>query len=281
MLLNDEQLAQYHRDGYVIIDAPFPKSFTEDCLAAAAAYASDPAEVAAVDTKKNHYTLMPAVPGSYFSALDHSLPFLRISLHPEIVEIARQIEGEADLYFRNAGINELAPQRSTTWHYDANTDYVEFMHYFGGSNVGNGCLRVIPGSHRPGAENLMELVLETRRRQERNDNSFWQNVGDVELPGEVALEVSPHQIIVRSSKIFHATHLNQSSTGRLMSHWIFLRVRDGGFRFHWADYLTPELVAHLSPEQRSLLRLDDDDPVSEGFLGEAASERGKVFWSVV
>ena len=281
MLLNDEQLAQYHRDGYVIIDAPFPRSFTDDCLTAAAAYARDPAAVAAVDTKKNHYTLMPAVPGSYFSALDHSLPFLRIALHPEIVEIARQIEGESDLYFRNAGINELAPQRSTAWHFDSHTEYVEFMHYFGGANVDNGCLRVIPGSHNPRADDLNELVIQTRRRQGRNDDSAWQNVADVELPGEIPLEVGPHQIIVRSGQIFHATHLNQSPRGRLMSHWIFLKVRDGGFRFHWADYLTPELVASLSPEQHALLRLGHEDPISEHFLGEAARERGNVFWSVV
>ena len=36
MLLNHQQLEQYHRDGYVIIDAPFPEALTHDCLAAVA-----------------------------------------------------------------------------------------------------------------------------------------------------------------------------------------------------------------------------------------------------
>ncbi|HZP81754.1 MAG TPA: hypothetical protein VFB21_08975 [Chthonomonadaceae bacterium] len=66
-----------------------------------------------------------------------------------------------------------------------------------------------------------------------------------------------------------------------MHHWLFRKVRDGGFRFHWADYLTPELVAALTPEQRSLLRLGHDDPIDAGYQGEVARERGKVFWSVV
>ena len=66
-----------------------------------------------------------------------------------------------------------------------------------------------------------------------------------------------------------------------MSHWMFLKVREGGFRFHWRDYLTPELITRLSPEQHALLRLGHDDPISEHFLGEVARERGKVFWSVV
>lgn len=281
MPLNDAQLAQYHRDGYIVIDAPFPQALTDDCLSAAAAYARDPAEVAAVDTKKNHYTLMPAVPDSYFSALDHSLPFLRIELHPEIVEIARQLEGSPDIYYRNGGINELAPERSTTWHFDANFEYVEFMHYFGGATVENGCLRVIPGSHQPRADHLPERLIQTRRRQGRTDDSTWQKVADVELPGEVPLEVGPDKLIIRSSQIFHATHLNASAQGRLMHHWLFRKVSDGGFRFNWSHYLTPELVAALSPEQRSLLRLGHEDPIEAGYQGEVARERGKVFWSVV
>jgi hypothetical protein len=280
MFLNSEQLQYYHRYGYVIIDAPFPKALTDDCLAAVAAYACDPAEVAAVDTKQNHFTLMPAVPGSFFCALDHSLPFLRVSLHPEILEIARQLEGEDDLYFRNGGINELAPGRSTAWHFDTNIEYVEFMHYFSGADTNNGCLRVIPGSHRPRANHLTEQVLHTRRRQGRTDDSAWQNVADVELPGEIALEAGPDKLIIRSSQIFHATHLNQSSCGRLMHHWLFRKVSDGGFRFHWSDYLTPELIAELSPEQRSLLRLGQDDPMAPQYQDEIARERGKVFWSV-
>jgi hypothetical protein len=281
MLLNSEQLAQYRRDGYLILDTPFPRALTDDCLAAVAAYARDPAEVAAVDTKRNHFTLMPAVPGSYFCALDHSLPFLRVALHPQIVEIARQLESETDLYFRNGGINELAPMRSTTWHFDTDTEYVEFMHYFSGAQVENGCLRVLPGSHRPRADHLKELLLQTRRRHGRNDDSIWQDVADVELPGEVALEVGPDRLIIRSSQIFHATHLNRSPRGRLMHHWLFRKVRDGEFRFNWSHYLTPALIAELTPEQRSLLRLGCDDPIAVPYREEVARERGKVFWSVV
>src|SRR5947209_6969215 len=135
MVLSPEQLEQYRRDGYIIVDAPFLAPLTAECLAAAAAYARDPARVEAVDTKRNHFKLMTAAPGSYLSAIDHSLPFLRVSLHPEIVQIARQLEDCDDIYFRNGGINELAPQRSTTWHFDADFEYTEFMHYFSGAEV--------------------------------------------------------------------------------------------------------------------------------------------------
>jgi hypothetical protein len=66
-----------------------------------------------------------------------------------------------------------------------------------------------------------------------------------------------------------------------MSHWLFRKVRDGGFRFHWSHYLTQELIAHLSPDQRTLLRLDHDDPIAAQYLDEVNRERGNVFWSLV
>src|SRR5262249_45119180 len=183
---------------------------------------------------------------------------------------------DSDLYFRNGGINELAPMRSTTWHFDANFEYVEFMHYFSGADVTNGCLRVIPGSHHPRADHLHEQLRQTRQREGRTDHSAWQSVVDVELPGEIPLEVGPDKLIIRSSQIFHATHLNQSPRGRLMHHWLFRKVRDAEFRFNWSHYLTPELVAELTTEQRALLRLGHEDPIAAHYQDEVARERGKV-----
>jgi hypothetical protein len=78
-------------------------------------------------------------------------------LHPEVVELARQLEGTDEVYFRNGGINELQPGKSILWHHDYKNDShceqdvasagVEFMHYFGGASAANGCLRIVPASH--------------------------------------------------------------------------------------------------------------------------------------
>ena len=106
-------------------------------------------------------------------------------------------------------------------------------------------------------------------------------IADVELPGEIPLEVGPDKLLIRSSQIFHATHLNQSPRGRLMHHWLYRKVRDGDFRFNWSHYLTPALVTQLTPDQRALLRLGCEDPIAAHYQDEIARERGKVFWSVV
>ena len=163
MKFTPQQLDQYRENGYLIIPCPFPGGLTRACLEAVEKVADDP--VPEEDGKKNHHRLRPQIPDSYWCTLDHSLPFLQIELHPEIVELIRQLEGDDDIYFRNGGINELAPNRSFLWHRDSELDYVEFMHYFSGATKTNGCLRVIPGSHNGSTDPLKPKWEKERKRE--------------------------------------------------------------------------------------------------------------------
>ena len=90
MKLSPEQFTRLNTDGYVIIDCPFPRALTDACLEAVDKVVVGHGELSA-DAKKNHYSLSPQIPDSYWCTLDHSLPFLRIELHPEIVELGRQL----------------------------------------------------------------------------------------------------------------------------------------------------------------------------------------------
>ena len=86
----------------------------------------------------------------YWSLVDHSLPFLQVCLHPEVLAVGRQVmplvgEPSDDFYMRNAGVNDMGPGFSIAWHHDGSYA-IEFMHYFSGSSTANGCLRVVPGS---------------------------------------------------------------------------------------------------------------------------------------
>ncbi len=280
MKLSSSQLEAYQRDAYVIVDCPFPATLTDDCLRAVDMVAVDP-DSNTTDTKRNHYQLTPQVPGSYWCVLDHSLPFLQIILHPEILEIARQLEGDEDIYLRNGGINELAPGKSFWWHRDSEMAYTEFMHYFSGASVEHGCLRVIPGSHVGSVDALKEEA-ERRRRDQGYPEEYWvEGLVDVELPGEIPVEVRPDQLIVRSSRIYHATGLNTTNDGRLMSHWLF---RDGtcdDHRFHFEDVLTEDVIDALSPGQSDALWLGRDFEIAEGYREEREREKGKVVWGVV
>ncbi len=97
---------------------------------------------------------------------------------------------------------------------------------------------------------------------------------DVQMPGEVYIELRPDQLLVRSTRIFHGTRLNITNDGRLMSHWGF-KIRGDAVRassaaatgrMRWEDRLTPAVLATLSQAQKRLLRIGGDfgmDPVFE------------------
>jgi ectoine hydroxylase-related dioxygenase (phytanoyl-CoA dioxygenase family) len=277
MQFSAAQLEEYQAQGYVIVDCPFPTALTKAALQAVEKVAIDPA-LNTTDSKGNHFRLPPQVPDSYFSALDHSLAFLQMELHSDIVELARQLECEDDIYYRNGGINELAPGLSFVWHRDAEDEYVEFMHYFSGSSPHNGCLRVIPGSHMGSADELVAEVARLRR-EERGSDEALRTVSDVELPGEVSLELRPDQLLVRSSRIFHATWLNQSDAGRLMHHWLFREAKSNNHRFRFEECLTEELLAELTDEQKQVLWLGREFALDEKWEWERKGE--KMCWGVV
>ena len=281
MKLTDAQLEQYHRDGYIIMDCPWIVELTEACLAAVDKVAAQP--VGAIeDSIGNHARLPPQMPGSYWSVLDHSLPFLRIILNDEVVELIRQLYGTHDIYMRNGGINDMHVGHAVAWHRDYDMDRTEIMHYFTGGRRSNGCLRVLPGSHRGPREPWLEKIEQARREQgiDKTPQSFTNDI-DALVPGEVALEVEPHQLIVRSTAIWHATHRNEGPHSRMMNHFVYREAEADDHRFHWEEYLTDELLAALSAQQREVLWIGRSFEIAQKYRAERAREVGKVRWGVL
>ena len=146
MLLDERQLEQLDELGYVVIKCPFPLEATEACREAVDTVA-EPRPAGGFDgdrTEGMRHLLPPQLEGSYWSLLDHSLPFLQVCLHSEILELGRQVVGVVgepsdDIYMRNAGINDMGPGHSVAWHHDGSYG-IELMHYFGGATKANGCL---------------------------------------------------------------------------------------------------------------------------------------------
>ena len=111
---------------------------------------------------------------------------------------------------------------------------------------------------------------------------------DVAMPGEVDLELSPDQLLVRNTRIFHATHVNREPEARLMNHWGFKTAGDishgssplalGRMRFD--DCLTPTLLAALTTEQKSVLRIGRHYALDPAFEEERTREKG-VQWGTL
>ncbi|MCE9589842.1 MAG: phytanoyl-CoA dioxygenase family protein [Planctomycetes bacterium] len=281
MLFTTEQLDLYRRDGYAIITCPWLEPLTRDCLAAVAKVEVTP-DQRGKDGMGNHARLKPQMPESYWSQLDHSLPFLRVILHDEIVELLRQVNADDDIYMRNGGINDMAVGHAVAWHRDYDWDRTEVMHYFTGGRIANGCLRVVPGSHR-GTRDQWKVVIDKARQEQGikgEPRSFAAEV-DAVLPGEVSLEVEPNQLIVRSTAIYHATHTNLGPRSRMMSHFVYREHEADDHRFRWENYLTPVLLDALTPKQKRPLWLGREFEIAEKFKPERAREDGKVSWSVI
>ena len=69
-----------------------------------------------------------------------------------------------------------------------------------------------------------EAELASRREAQGIPANGHEQV-DAEMPGEVTVEVGPNDIILRESTIYHASHANSTTEGRLMQHWCASALR--------------------------------------------------------
>lgn len=253
------------------------------------------AEMQSLPTSVSKFRLRPDVEG-WFGALDHSLPFLNIELHPTVLAIARQLDGNDDIFFRNGGINEIAPGRAVRWHRDSSSrahfeadgipgEDVEFMHYFHGSPQQGG-FRVWPASHRGAWDAWQESVNAHRAAQEGTPNAeqlagpFLRGVNDAQLPEEEVLKLGPSDLLIRSSRIVHGTWRNDCRHGRLMHHWRFSPADVDVHRIRFEEHMTQELLDALSPEQKAVLWIGRDFEIAPVYTAEYEKRRGQLLWDV-
>ena len=307
-MLTAEQLHTYRTEGYVVIPAPWPAALSNDCLLAyerqigmpANALASD-AEMAKLSSVKTgvdvaKFRLRPAADDSTaFSSLDHSLPFLRVELHPSALQIARQLDKCHDIYFRNGGINEIAPGRAIRWHRDSSSkagfekdgvpgEDVEFMHYFHGSPCEGG-FRLWPASHGGAWDEWQDEVDRQRNLQgeptpEQLAAPCLQGVNDAKLSGEVTISLGPEDLLIRSSRLVHGTWRNDCGHGRLMHHWRFCPGDIHQHRIRFEEHMSPELLRSLSAEQREVLWVGRDFDIAPRYTKEYEGRKGKLLWGV-
>ena len=308
MLFTAAQQEEYERNGYIVLRDAFPGllALTTEFVGAYQLVAEDePID----DGVGNKFRTRAQIPGSYWSSLDHSLPALRIMLHEEVVELGRQLLGADDIYLRNGGVNEMAPShtgfssaKTVKWHrdslshwYDGERTWDEFMHYpFAdgqGCDTSRGCLRLIPGSHYWSEEQNAEFVqmagdLREQQGLPRNYSDLVADArvaADVYIEGEVSITLGPADLLLRKGTIYHCTHQNHGSDGRLMQHWLF-RAHDhvpNNHRFRWEEYLSHALINQLSDAQRQVLWLGRGQDLDERYSQERGKEAGKVFWGTL
>lgn len=280
-MLDDPQRAALARDGFVVIPMPAPPDLVRACWRAFEAEAARCGGRPPPGVKLgHHYRLHPQRAGSYWSQLDHSWPFLALELSAPMLDLAEGLVGEADFFYRNGGINELAPGLAFPWHRDTEDAYIEFMHYLSPASRETGCLRVVPGSHRLRVDVLHARLARARVAAGVGQPAVFPSVQlDAPMVGEAAVEVGPADLLLRSSRIFHATYRNQGPVGRVMHHWLFRERASGDHRFRFRDCLSGELTAKLTPRQRRALSLDELVTIHPRHRNEYEREHADVRWT--
>jgi ectoine hydroxylase-related dioxygenase (phytanoyl-CoA dioxygenase family) len=157
LLLNDEQAAQFDRDGFVVLDGVF----TPDEIAAVRAITDDfEAKSDAFLKSQRDGRLMIAETGAitFTTHLVTKSPELAaFARHPRLVRICADLVGpDVNLYWDQAVYKKPEKPRRFPWHQDNGYAYVEPQQYLTcwipltDATKANGCPQVTVGVHRSG-----------------------------------------------------------------------------------------------------------------------------------
>lgn len=199
-MLTTDQIAHYHRDGYVTPDFRLDQSVIDDIRDA-------------------HDRLIARYPeySDYCSALlAYDTWFLTVARIPEILDMVAQVIGD-DIALWNSSFF-AKPARvgtKTPWHQDGEYWPIEPLATctvwiaIDASTEENGCLRVIPGSHKPqrlakhAENNAPGLALNLELDRDEFDESKADNI--ILEPGQLSL----HDVY-----LFHGSEPNHSDQPR-------------------------------------------------------------------
>jgi ectoine hydroxylase len=159
MKLSQAQLEQYRRDGFLV----FPQLFDE---AEVAMLKREAARVAQVESEMVVREGEVRAPKSMFRLHEAEGPTASPAYHalarlPRTLGVAQQLLGDTRLYLHHSKVNVKTAIEGSVWpwHQDygswqrdgiARPDLVTFMVALDEANEMNGCLYLLPGSHRAG-----------------------------------------------------------------------------------------------------------------------------------
>src|SRR5215471_7712333 len=162
-LSSAEQKAYYEDQGYLV----FPELLSGEELAELrAALAEVLVEAQGLETTNAKFSVTRTEDGGWsprriFNPTAHHKAFYDLVFHPRILDTVENLIGP-NIQLHHAKINLKPPSNREArfeWHQDypffphTNFDLLAVMVYFDDSSEENGCLRIVPGSHKGGPRN--------------------------------------------------------------------------------------------------------------------------------
>lgn len=221
-----EAIAQYRELGFLAVESVFSQHQVDAALDALSDLTVDPRD-ADIQFEDWAHDRLDAVTGA--ERLDLVRRFMRfasvddrlgeLARHPGIVDVVRKIVGADDLVlFQDMAL--LKPPgggREKPWHQDnaffaiqPGTPIVGVWIALDEATIDNGCMHVLPGTHREGP------VIHFKRRD-------WQICDtDVQTSRDVAVPLKPGGVLLFDGLLHHGTPPNRTNTRRraLQFHYI-------------------------------------------------------------
>lgn len=272
-LLGEDEISSLDEDGYLILP-PDPSYWSGrdvelqsvrrriDELVAAEGWRGG------IEGKENSVTAeKPLDPGSdrLGNLIEKDPVFLAFIRHPKVLAAVHHVIAAP---FKCSAVDMRSPRKGggeQQLHVDwlprmteiDPFDCVFVGFYIDGMTVGNGAIRVLPGTHR---------------------KLDWPNEYIDVLsrhPDEIRVELEPGSIIVMNAQVWHAGAENRTGTLR-RSIYVDYRNRRLPQLLNQKRYLSAATVARLSPEERYLLAVRAEDPPDETVsMGPGAAYRAR------
>ena len=222
-MLTDEQVIQYREDGYLVFEsliqgerlARYKQVFDELV-----------AEGRRLTGQTPHWSLELDERGEPRAGLLHKVQGVCV-VEERVLELAREpaiVDRVAELIGDNIDVfgTKFFPKlpdggTSTGWHQDnfyfgTDTDrIVSCGIYLEDADVENGCLRVVPGSHRIG-----EIV---EHRSQLSRHGSWTKVDEAQA---VDLVIPAGTVVLFSANLLHGAYDNHSSRTRYSTAWHYM-----------------------------------------------------------
>ncbi|WP_437577052.1 phytanoyl-CoA dioxygenase family protein [Sorangium sp. So ce887] len=162
--------------------------------------------------------------------------FVDLIAHPRALAELRRLELDEPRYEHGIVFNKLPRTPRTFWHqdctiwnhavaYEPEPHELILIYYLVDTTPHNGCLRVIPGSHRrrhPLHEPLRGASIPDLERMRDPGSPAFRS-----YPDEITIAVKAGDLVVVDVRLLHATHANDSDAERTaLSLWYIPACRD-------------------------------------------------------
>lgn len=216
-MLTADEVARYERDGYLVRRHAIDPALLADLVAATHAFeaeargldlnGSPTIEVDDVASRAAGVTLIRRIKSPHL----HHPTFARALAEPALLDLVEPLIGP-DIRWHHTKLNAKQPAGSghVEWHTDwgyyphTNCDLLEISIALDPSTEANGCLRVLPGSHRGPA-------------LDHTENGVFVGAvppGSFDHDATVALELEPGDISIHHVRLLHGSGRNRTDGPR-------------------------------------------------------------------